>query len=188
MRCFLILAILLVVPFTSCSLVSTATTPEAAVQRAFHDHPEEGEIQNFVVHETRLWHNQTLVLYTVTRLMEADNRAIPTPIIGYALTERGPQGWNVARSESFGGTPPPQIIAYGSGQLDSNVPIIFGEVFAPNITVVEVSFDAGQPLRMEVDKQVFALIAPHKQKFRELRALDGAGQVVYRSQLPKVIE
>jgi hypothetical protein len=102
-------------------------------------------------------------------------------MISYVRVDRGPFGWYARRGQSVGKSPLPDLVLYATDHnLDDYEQVIYGQVFSPEVSTIEVSFEDGETRRDTADYGSFLLIAPDYHRFAELRLIRKDGSVLAR--------
>lgn len=105
--------------------------------------------------------------------------------ISYVRVDRGPFGWYATRGQSAGKSPLPDLALYATDHnLDDYEQVIYGQVFSPEVSAVEVSFEDGETRRDTADYGCFLMIAPDYHRFAELRLIGEDGEVLARYDQP----
>jgi hypothetical protein len=111
----------------------------------------------------------------------ANRSGVTVQMISYVRVNRGPFGWYATRGQSAGKSPLPDLVLYATDHnLDDYEQLIYGQVFSPQVSAVEVSFEDGETRRDTADYGCFLLIAPDYHRFAELRLIGQDGAVLAR--------
>ncbi|HZD57536.1 MAG TPA: hypothetical protein VE136_12465 [Anaerolineales bacterium] len=174
----LLLAIF-VVAFMLRSFVPAYASPTQAAQEYWLRTGQHSayQVENFEVLEIRPDCGCDLVLASFSA-----NRAGETvETISYVRVDRGPFGWYATRGHSVSRSPLPDLVLYAiDHNLDDYEQLIYGQIFSPQVSAVEVSFEDGETRRDTADYGCFLMIAPDYHRFAELRLLGQDGSVLAR--------
>jgi hypothetical protein len=179
----LILAIF-VVAFMVHSFVPAYASPTQAAEgywRRTGQH-DAYRIENFTVLEIRPDCGCDIVLASFLAAQGEET----VQMISYVRVDRGPFGWYATRGQSAGKSPLPDPVLYVTDHdPEDYTQLIYGQVFSPQVSAVEVSFEDGETRRDTTDYGSFLLIAPDNHCFSELRLIDQDGKVIARYNQPR---
>lgn len=131
-----------------------------------------------------------LAYYRYLRL-SGDTPPRPVPMIGLQFLLRKPNRWSPQGGQAIARTAPAEQVLdhIHATHTIGNTPItsILGLVLAPQVTMVEATFDNGPTVREPVAHESFVIVAPNTNGARELRALDTNGHVVRKFDLAQPV-
>lgn len=197
-RLYLFLSILLL---TGCRATEMVVDAPAQIARAREGRaltPEDavsnmrsclGPTDHFQIRNRRPWHSGFIVLYTAV-CPPNEKFDVPISVVGYAYVEPHQGDWRIRSSLARGteSPPPEQLVDIArTGGWAANplreFSIVFGQVLAPEVAAVEVTFADGMVLRDEPTNGVFTLVTDGKVDSCEMRIYGANGQLLKRRDL-----
>jgi hypothetical protein len=168
-----------------------AATPEDMIRRPFScSDPSHTEPKAFKVLSVRKWSQGIVALYSGKCPGEKASQSV----LSYRVVKRRGMEWLLAGTgthpikESKNATSnDKKLIDYGVGQTLSKAKerhaVFYGQVLAPNVAAVEVTFNNGKVLRDRGLDQKFLLVAPGATGICDVRVLGVDNQILHREEL-----